>query len=1258
MDTLNVVHWNAQSILHNRYEFTNFLYKEHIHIAIICETWLKPHLRLKIPGFNIERNDCGNKHNGVCILIHNSIAYNKINTFFDDSLQNICIQISVNGKQISIVSFYSPTNCNPAFDKTKFENLIKSIPEPMIIAGDFNAHHTSWGCCSTSPRGRTVLDVVDDNFLVLLNDGTPTTVGSVTWRPNALDLAIVSPSLAPLCTWSVHDDPLGSYHLPGVINLVFNNNVNNFVNNNANGTHLPIHPNFKMVNWQMYSKKVECMVNNFQFDSYTPLEAYNLFTTILISAASQSILNHKSPPTNNFSRPSVGRFKKVPNLPWWNDKCSAAVQNSKQAYIKFKQNFTLENYLEFKKLQAIKKLVLKNERQNSWADLCNSFNRFTPLSVIWRFMRKFNKTYVPRHFDGNHEWILDFLQKYTPDSVANASSLPIDSSPNSHNNYLINLFTLEELKSAINSRRDTSFGLDGIPYMLFKKLPESCLIILLNIYNALWTRNDIPPEWKTDCIIPILKSDKPRFNPESYRPITLTSCAGKVFEQLLKQRLEYYVEHNALLPKNQYGFRRGRSARESISMFHLDILKSVNSNNKLISVFFDITGAFNNVNIDILCTELLNICIPIKVVQWIQKFLSGRKVFVKYNGGLFGPRLSSIGVCQGGILSPLFFILYIRRLNLIMGPNIKNLQFADDLVVYLSGNNSNIIINNINLALTKLHSYLSYLNLEVNPSKSKVVVFGQKFTANLPSLMYNNIPLPIVLDTKFLGVIFCHNLSWKKYADYLVAKANKAFNILKSLRGTNWGADPKILLMLYKSLVRSHFEYGFMCFASDHKIIEILEKIQNKCMRVVTGALKTTPIVSLQVECNLPPVAIRIAYLKERFVLKLHAENGNPLLNQLLNSNILYIQKSFYTLQGLSEFTSYLKQINIHKSNDHLPCFDGPYESKFSPINVVIDNNLSRKEQVYEKLASWNEFKFIYTDGSKNESSVSSAVYDPENKMGLGFKITKHASIFTAEAFAILCALKHISRQNKGSCKWVIVSDSMSVLKALQNNKTKSDTNYLIFLIKDLWFELYLKKKFVVEFMWTPSHIGVSGNENVDFLARSISDSPQSVDVSFDVLLPYTDAIAILKQRMYIQWKKHWDHVVQQENKGCWYAALHVNLQSKPWFCKGNIYRKTNFYSIICRLRFGHCRLNHHLYRMKIVSDPLCQLCQSNEDQTIDHIIFYCSSFGIQRLVLMDELIRIYGEPHLVPRSVPELLKNHSVYEPLYNFIVSTVKEI
>ncbi|XP_063373833.1 uncharacterized protein LOC134661622 [Cydia amplana] len=265
---------------------------------------------------------------------------------------------------------------------------------------------------------------------------------------------------------------------------------------------------------------------------------------------------------------------------------------------------------------------------------------------------------------------------------------------------------------------------------------------------------------------------------------------------------------------------------------------------------------------------------------------------------------------------------------------------------------------------------------------------------------------------------------------------------------------------------------------------------------------------------------------------------------------------------------------------------------------------------------------------------------------GVGYKINKYASIFTAEATAILFALKHIKEKNQLDQNWIIVSDSMSVLKSLSSSKINANINYLIFAIKELWWELSLTDT-DVKFVWVPSHIGVLGNENADFLARTI--------VNMSDPSTGTDIISSLKKRMIGNWGKHWYCCTEIENKAHAYSLLDVPVNSTPWFCKFKNIVHRKFYTTITRMRIGHYCLNFHLHRKNIVPSPYCDRCQMQEAQSLDHIIFDCPSFGIQRLMLMDELLNIYGAPNLIPSTVTDLLKETTTYMSLYKFVHNTV---
>ena len=123
---------------------------------------------------------------------------------------------------------------------------------------------------------------------------------------------------------------------------------------------------------------------------------------------------------------------------------------------------------------------------------------------------------------------------------------------------------MTELTGAISKLGHTSVGPDGIHYDFFRHMSSSSLDNLLACFNNAWENGEFPDEWLQAYVVPILKTGKPRHLPTSYRPISLTSCASKLFEKLVNVRLRYFLEANSILDPFQSGFRRGRSTAENV----------------------------------------------------------------------------------------------------------------------------------------------------------------------------------------------------------------------------------------------------------------------------------------------------------------------------------------------------------------------------------------------------------------------------------------------------------------------------------------------------------------------------------------------------------------------------------------------------------------------------------------------------------------------------------------------------------------------
>ena len=124
--------------------------------------------------------------------------------------------------------------------------------------------------------------------------------------------------------------------------------------------------------------------------------------------------------------------------------------------------------------------------------------------------------------------------------------------------------------------------------------------------------------------------------------------------------------------------------------------------------------------------------------------------------------------------------------------------------------------------------------------------------------IYMGLPIPVVEEFKFLGVIFDRKLSFIPHIMYLKAKCLKAMNFLKVLSHTNWGADRTVLLQLYRSLIRSNLDYGSIVYGSARKsYLVMLDTVHHQGLRLALGAFRTSPVESLYVEPNEPSLYLR-----------------------------------------------------------------------------------------------------------------------------------------------------------------------------------------------------------------------------------------------------------------------------------------------------------------------------------------------------------------------------------------------------------------
>jgi hypothetical protein len=86
------------------------------------------------------------------------------------------------------------------------------------------------------------------------------------------------------------------------------------------------------------------------------------------------------------------------------------------------------------------------------------------------------------------------------------------------------------------------------------------------------------------------------------------------------------------MTSTQYGFRKGRGTRDCLALLTTDVQTSFERNQQTVAAFIDISGAYDNVLIDILCDILGEKEVPLQVVRFLLRLL-WRKVLVFFAGG-------------------------------------------------------------------------------------------------------------------------------------------------------------------------------------------------------------------------------------------------------------------------------------------------------------------------------------------------------------------------------------------------------------------------------------------------------------------------------------------------------------------------------------------------------------------------------------------------------------------------------------------------
>ena len=504
--------------------------------------------------------------------------------------------------------------------------------------------------------------------------------------------------------------------------------------------------------------------------------------------------------------------KKYKIIPGWNDYVKEFHKLARENFLIWKNNGKpTDGFLceEMKRTRALFKNALKickdEENKIRGEKLLNNM-KTKNYTGFWKEIHSLNRhNYVDQQMiDGSSdkkEICEMFSDRYKAILHRNKEVISNMNSNVQYNNrifsWVILTFSTDDIINSIR-KINHSVGFDNIHSNHLKHCSKLSAELISRMFYSFLIHNHVPLNLIRGVIVPTLKDKLGDVSSaDNYRPVMISSVFLKLFELCLLNKIEPFLKLN----DSQHGFRKKYSTSTACFILKETIHGYLKAESNVHACFIDVSKAFDSVNHDILLTKLSNLGIPNRIVEVIGNWYSNQYVKVKYANCFSNEWKINNGVRQGGILSGIFFNIYIDSLleyisKMKFGCRLGNfssnvIAYADDIVLLAPS------LKALKMLFDEASRRISCLDLKINFHKSKYIVFRNKNEAfKLFPFSVNDTKIDQVKSIKYLGYIINDNLyndiddirrvSYKFYAEFNT--------ILRKFSFT----DKKVKLFLFK----------------------------------------------------------------------------------------------------------------------------------------------------------------------------------------------------------------------------------------------------------------------------------------------------------------------------------------------------------------------------------------------------------------------------------------------------------------------------
>uniref|UniRef100_A0A8R1EPV5 Reverse transcriptase domain-containing protein n=2 Tax=Caenorhabditis japonica TaxID=281687 RepID=A0A8R1EPV5_CAEJA len=864
--TTRILSWNVNGWSKRRSELATIIAKEKPDIVCLQETKLdKTNLGYTPTGYKValaSRNKFGG---GVCTMVRDDWIFTISKTTSKKTAEILSITID----KLIVTNVYFPPRSSDSPTAEVREDVMEILDmasEKHIITGDWNAHAKTWHSHKTDERGAMIEDELDTRGVhVVLNEDSFTRAASgVLSSP---DITISTSDLAACSSWRTCG-VLNTDHLPVIIDTMAE--IPKLVRPNR------IMANFKKANWTDFSDSIETKVACYA----GPRDAYsleNFLSATITRAASKHIPHGKFTPTREhtgdtreiaeLTRERERIQKRNPldsNLKALNDKIEAARRELRRLCGHQKiEDMEDKRKIDCNALWRVIKGLKPKTKSTGSIKLPNGTTTTNPKTIANAMASSL--VAVGKDRDCREERIAwrrtkRRLKKLRPQLPASSISHA-------------------EVKLAIlKGKPSKALGPDGICHLHLKHVPDNCINLMAELFNASIDENKVPDSWKKANVFMLPKPGKDPSEIKSFRPVSLLSPVAKVLERIILERIRREIES----PKDQHAFKKNHSTTTAITEATSCIVGGLNMEKpacRTIMTCLDMKAAFDTISIAKLLCGLEGAIADKKVCGWLGNYLHKRRINVQYDDVKSNWLTLRGGVPQGAVLSPNLFNFFIRDVPAI--PDTKIITYADDMTLLVQDPLLSKAAEKSQDALDSLQKWFKDKHLDISAGKSTVTIFTadtKEFKYD-PGLKWEGTVIPMQNRTRLLGVELDTMLRMTGHVEQVSARLAKANNILRALAGAKWGSSKETMLRTFKAIIKPLATYAGPAW---HQLMSETQKTKLERqyvggLKACCGLTKDTPKQLVYHETRMLPLSEELTLGSEQLAIAAIKTPGHPI---------------------------------------------------------------------------------------------------------------------------------------------------------------------------------------------------------------------------------------------------------------------------------------------------------------------------------------------------------------------------------------------